>query len=479
MSSTVSRFMVLAFARLSNYLILLLSPILFVRILDVHSYGQYQEFVVYALVMAHVLGFSIKGSLLYFIPRDPNNERQYLTQTSLFTLCFSCIGLALAYWAKALIIAHTSFDFFGPLLLYVFFFLNLDFIETYWLAKKRSDYVLYYTTSKTGIKLAVTLTTAYLTRDVNSIISTMTAIEGVKFLVLLAWFLHRRLFEWQLNLALLRYQLRYVLPYGCSALLSNLNADLGKLYTAVLLGPVALAIYTIGAYQVPVIGIVRSALNDVLFPEMVERNKTDPISGLRPWQKANVLYCFIVFPVFIVMFFYADIFIRVLFTDQYIAAVPIFQTLLLLMIRQCFEMSSAIRAMNAMKFDLTGGLLATLTNVVLILALVEELGAQAPAVALVAADLVLAVYLCRCVLKIYSIRLSEVLMWGKIGAIVASSALALPILLLEVTIPMNDIARALICSSLYGGFYYLFIRYFKIEEIELVIDRISQRFRLA
>jgi hypothetical protein len=41
-SSSISRFLVLAFARLTNYAILLVSPIVFVRILDQHAYGQYR-----------------------------------------------------------------------------------------------------------------------------------------------------------------------------------------------------------------------------------------------------------------------------------------------------------------------------------------------------------------------------------------------------------------------------------------------------
>lgn len=51
------------------------------------------------------------------------------------------------------------------MLLYVFFFLNLDFVESYWLAKKRSDYVLYYSTAKSAIKIRVVQRRAYGLRD--------------------------------------------------------------------------------------------------------------------------------------------------------------------------------------------------------------------------------------------------------------------------------------------------------------------------
>ena len=96
-NSTISRFLVLAFARVTNYAILLVSPIVFVRILDQHAYGQYREFVVYAIALATVLGFSVKTSILYFIPKDPDNERKYVTQTALFIFASSALGLGIVY----------------------------------------------------------------------------------------------------------------------------------------------------------------------------------------------------------------------------------------------------------------------------------------------------------------------------------------------------------------------------------------------
>ncbi|MGH8569907.1 MAG: hypothetical protein ACREXU_18360, partial [Gammaproteobacteria bacterium] len=108
MSSTISRFLVLAFARFTNYAILLVSPIVFVRILDQHAYGQYREFVVYALTLATVLGFSVKTSILYFIPKDPDNERKYVTQTALFIFASSVLGLGIVYATRHIVFTKAS-----------------------------------------------------------------------------------------------------------------------------------------------------------------------------------------------------------------------------------------------------------------------------------------------------------------------------------------------------------------------------------
>ncbi|MCA1854189.1 MAG: TolC family protein, partial [Beggiatoa sp.] len=278
-SSSISRFLVLAFARLTNYAILLVSPIVFVRILDQHAYGQYREFVVYALALATVLGFSVKTSILYFIPKDPDNERKYVTQTALFIFASSVLGLGILYAIRHIVFSKASFDFAEPLLLYVFFFLNLDFVESYWLAKKRSDYVLYYSTAKIAIKITLSMAVAYMTRSVEAIVTALVCFEACKFLILLSWFSSRRLFTVTLDVALVREHLRLVLPFGAGTVVYDLNHQLGKLVTSMTLGPSALAVYTIGAYQVPVIGVVRSAAGDVLFPDMVQRGQASPMAG--------------------------------------------------------------------------------------------------------------------------------------------------------------------------------------------------------
>lgn len=478
MSSSISRFLVLAFARLTNYAVLLVSPIVFVRILDQYAYGQYREFVVYALTLATVLGFSVKTSLLYFIPKDPDNERKYVTQTALFIFASSALGLGIIYATRHIVFAKASFDFAAPLLLYVFFFLNLDFVESYWLAKKRSDYVLYYSTAKITIKITVSMAVGYMTRSAEAIVTALVIFEACKFLVLLYWFSSRRLFTVTLDMALIREHLRLVLPFGAGTVLHGLNHHLGKLFTSMTLGPSALAIYTIGAYQIPIMGVVRSAAGDVIFPDMVQRGQASPMAGLSLWNRVNVLYCFVVFPFFTLLFFYADTFVTTLFTDQYVTAVPIFRVFLLLMLRQCFEMSTPLRAMNENRYFIIGNLVAILVNAGFIFFMFDNLGLLAAALGLVVSEVVLAIYLANRILKVYSIRVRQMLFWNKLMAIVLAVLLNVPILLMGELVPIGDAVRALVFSSLFLAGYFVFVRHCRIDEIELVVSRVMSKARL-
>ncbi len=475
MSSSISRFLVLAFARLTNYAVLLVSPIVFVRILDQHAYGQYREFVVYALALATVLGFSVKTSILYFIPKDPDNERKYVTQTALFIFASSALGLGITYATRHIVFAKASFDFAEPLLLYVFFFLNLDFVESYWLAKKRSDYVLYYSTAKIAIKITVSMAVAYLTRSVEAIVTALVIFEACKFLVLLCWFSSRRLFTVTLDIALIREHLRLVLPFGAGTVVYGLNNQLGKLFTSMILGPSALAVYTIGAYQIPIMGVVRSAAAEVLFPDMVQRGQASPMAGLSLWNRANVLYCFVVFPFFALLFFYADTFITTLFTDQYVTAVPIFRVFLLLMLCQCFEMSTPLRAMNENRYFIIGNLVAILVNAGFIFSAFDYLGLLAAPIGLLVSQVALATYLGSRILRVYAIRVQHMFFWRKLLAIALAVLLNVPILLIGELIPIMDTIRAIVFSSLFLAGYFVVVRHCRIDEIDLVVSQVMRK----
>lgn len=160
MSTLTSRSIVLIFARLSNYAVLLLSPIFLVRILDIETYGLYREFTLYALLAVTVFSFGIKGNLLFFIPKNIKNEKIYINNSIIFILITSSIGLAIVQLLSDVLSKQISFDYIDIMSIYIFVYINLDLVESYWLAKKRSDYVFYYSSLTLVIRMLVIITTA-------------------------------------------------------------------------------------------------------------------------------------------------------------------------------------------------------------------------------------------------------------------------------------------------------------------------------
>ncbi len=477
MSSLISRSVVLAFARTSNHAVLLISPIFLVRILDVQQYGQYREFVLYAVVLSAALQFAVNRSLTYFIPKFPDDERIYVTQSVVFAFLFFSVGSALIWLGKDFILAISNIDFIAPLVLYLFFFLNLDFLESYWLAKKRTDYVLYYSTGRVTLRMLVVIGTAYYTQDVGLIIYSVVAVEGVKFTLVLLFTVKRRIITKHLQAETIKQQLAFFVPLGISGIVAALNNNVGKLFISAQLGAVALAFYVIGTYMTPILNTLRSSISDVIFPEMVGKKTGQPKVALELWQRATVMYCFLLFPTAFVLFYYADVVVVTLFTEAYADAIPIFQIYVFFLIRESFNVILPLRVLNKTTHILVGSVVALIVNISLMVVLFKWLGLIGPALAHLTARIIAAVYLGRQVMRFSGFSLAEMFPWHQIGIVLLACVVSLPILFLGEYIAMSGLLRAIVFSTLYALIYLLFVRYAGVREVNLILGRFATHLR--
>ncbi len=467
MSSLTSRSIVLSFARVSNLAVLLFSPVLLVRILDIETYGIYREFVLYALLAVALITPGIKPNLLYFIPLKSKNEKIYVQHTILLLFAISTIVLSIVLLSQNLIIDYISFDYILLLVAYVFLYINLDIIEPYWLAKKRTDYVFFYSTGMQIIRITAIVTSAYLSKDITTIIQSMVAVEIAKFTLLAIWWFKKLNPIEAYDKQIANHQISYIAPFAVGILFQSLNLRFGSIFVATYFGAASLAIYTIGLYQIPVLNIIRSSVSDVIFPDMVKDNQKNGIEGLSKWQHANIIFCFAVFPTFIIFWIFSEKFITTLFTTQYIDAIPIFKVMLVLMVWKCFEFGSPLRAKNKNKYFLSGNIFSLIFNIIFTFLTYKKLGLMAPAIAFLLSDLLVTSYLCSKVIKIYNTSLKSLFLWKKIILVTTASIIGAPILYLA---DLSNSATLIIISLiLYCFIYYKIIRKAKMQETEAII----------
>lgn len=451
---------------------MLLSPVLLTRVFTLEAFGQYREFIVYSMLLSGIIQFAINTNLIYFIPKYRGRERQSVTHTALLILAASCIGIVAIYLLREPILAKTSYDFHVPLLAFIFFYLNLDFFENYLLGKKRTDHVLYFSTGRVFLRTGALVIAAVLSRDVIVVIWTLVGVELVKCSFVAVAL--RRVFTRRLDRALLKEQLRYIVPLGSSSALAQLNNQLANLFISIKMGAERLALYSIGNQQIPIMNIVRSSVMDVLFPEMTQTGEAE---RLQLWRRANVVFCALVFPVYAVFFCYAHPFIETLFTAKYLPAVPLFRIYLTMLVIQCFEMGTPLRAMNQNKYYVFGLLLDLAVNIGLLFLLFRPVGFIAPALSFICAEAATTVYMASRILHFYRIPASRLLLWKRLFTIAGCAVLALPALLIGIWIDLNPVVRAVAFSTLYLAVYYLVLRRFKIAEVDLLAEKLMTRVR--
>ena len=345
MSSFVSRGAVLASARLLNQALALLSPLLLVRLLEISEYGRYRQFMATAMFITSLAGFALSANLNYLIARSPERQAIDITNTCLLMLAVSVVSALVIVIARQWIVPPEISSAWPLLAVYVFLFLNLEVLVSYWLAHRQSFQVMAYTLAMTVWRIATLLAATFWLHDVELIFVTIVCAEALKNLWIYVWLRRRGLLVFRWDAAAMREQVRLVAPLGAGSVLYKAN-DFGKVVVANQMGPVPLAIYTTAAYQVPLVNIVQGALADVIFPDMVKRSRTDPSQGLLLWKRAQVLMFAAICPAWLLITYFAEPLVRLLFTEAYVAATPYFQVFLLLMVRQCFQFSTPLRSVE-------------------------------------------------------------------------------------------------------------------------------------
>ncbi len=452
----------------------MLSPLLLVRLLEIADYGRYRQFMVLAMFITSLAGFALSANLNYLIARSPQRQSVDISNTCLLMLAVSIVSALTVVLARQWIVPPEIENAWLLLAVYVFLFLNLEVLVSYWLAHGKSVQVMGYTLAVTAWRLATMLAATWWLRDVQMIFVTVVCAEAVKNLWIYVWLRRRGLLVFRWDAAAMREQIRLVAPLGAGSVLYKLN-DFGKVVVGNQLGPVPLAIYTTAAYQVPVVNIVQGALADVIFPDMVKRSQRDPAQGLLLWKRAQVLVFAAICPAWLLLTYWAEPLVRLLFTDAYVAATPYFQVFLLLMVRQCFQFSTPLRSVEDNKSFAHANLIALFINAGLIIALMPKFGLWGPTLGLVVGQAWTSIYLGSRVLKRYQLPLAELCQWGKLGLAFASSLVALAALHASQLYLPRSALGALIGLGIFTLVYALAARIILREEYGYVMRAILRR----
>ena len=464
----------LASARLLNQALALLSPLLLVRLLDIIDYGRYRQFIALAMLVTSLGGFALSANLTYMLARTPDRAATDVTKTTLLMLCLATLSALVVALAHPWIVPEEIADSWWLLSLYVFMFLNLEVVVAYWLAHRRSVEVMQYTLAVTAWRLATLLGAAVYFHDVEMIFVTMVCAETLKNLAIYFWLRARRLLVFRWERAALHEHLRLVSPLALGSVLNKAN-EFGRVVVGSVMGPVPLALYTTAAYQVPLVSIVQTSLSDVIFPDLVKRGQQNPNEGLRLWKRAQMLVAAVILPAWVLLTYYAEPVIRLLFTDAYVDATPYFQVFLLVMVRHCFPFSTVLRSVGDNASFATSSAIALVINIALIVALMPAFGLWGPTLGLVVSQLWTAYYLCRRVMTRYGVPLSEVFHWRKLGLSLLASLFALASMHAVLAwLPDGHVSTALALMT-FAALYVLAARLILREEYGYVVRAFTRR----
>ena len=459
----------LSLARLANYGLMLLSPIILTRVLTVEEFGRYREFLLYATVLQSLGGFAIGDSLLYFIPAHPESPWRIVRQTAALTFCatlitsVALIGLDFAT-GGALVGAYL-----WQLVLYLMLSTNLDFWEMYWLANHRAAAMFSYTASRLVVRLLVVTIVATATRDVNTLIWSLIVVEGVRFVGSAIVFtkLDASAREPALNEPW-RGQLRFCLPSGTGSFIAYINRYFAGVFVAKVLGAVSLAQYTIGRFPEPVIAVVRNALSTVVLPEMVRRGRDNPEVQLGLWRRATAMNAILLLPVIALVIRYAEPAVTTVFGRSYAAAAPLMQIFMLSMFRECFDFAPALRAMNKVSPLVYSNLAALVVCALAMLVLTPAFGLNGAMAAAVLSTYVDGIWQARSVSRRLGKPIGELIPWSSITRTVLAAVLACIVVVSPIWTDTLGFAGVVFAGATYMVAYVVLLKLLRVPEAEML-----------
>jgi O-antigen/teichoic acid export membrane protein len=421
--SLARRTIILSGTRLLNQGLILISPMILVRLLSVHDFGRYREFLVYTGLLISIAAFGVNSSLLRFVPDNPQAGWRYVNQTVAFTFASSLLIATATLALDALSGGALVGEYSLQVALYVFLFVNLDFWEMLWLSEKRSYAVLGYSTARLLGRLVVVTVAAALTKDVDALIWSLIGLETVRLAIsAVGW--RRRGRTAPSGPARWREHLEYCLPFGGALVLISLNRSLGALFVAKMLGPVALAHYTIGIYVTPIITVLRNSVSDVLLPEMVSQKREAQSDRLALWRRSTIVTAIALVGVGVVLARFAEPLVLLLFSEKYLPAAPIFQVYVLVFLRSSIDFAVPLRAADRTAPILRSNMYAIAANALMLFVLAPTWGVMGAVVAFLISSVVDGVYLAVQTMRAYNAPLSALADWKDLAKVLVSAALA-------------------------------------------------------
>ncbi len=372
---------ILTVGRVLAYAVMFFVPLVNTRMLTVEHYGYYRQFWLIFETLSPILILGFPRSLMYYFPRAESDEQKsiYATQTIVFLVAMSLVAW-LVYSLMATYLGEGMGAlvraFYWRLVAFTMFMMVSQYMEQLWVAERRVVGQSVYHAVTSILQASIVMAIALFTRDVSAMIWGLAIFAGFKFLFALGYTAKRYTLALnKISLASMKEQLSFAAPLGAASIALVLLSQTDKFIISRFLGREEFAIYTIGAFQVPFVNIIRGSITNVTFPMMAKYQKQGDFAAIlalykRALLKTSVLF----FPIFSFLVVSADPFIRSLFEEEYLRAIPVFAVYMFLFLRSSVETGQVLQVFKRNDFVLKVFAAGFAANLVLSIGLFQWIG---------------------------------------------------------------------------------------------------------
>lgn len=438
------------------------------------DYGTYLhvQLITNLAIWAFLLG--IPHGIYYFLPKSKTPKIYVLS-----TLIIICLIAAVV---SSLVFINTNGvsqflsnprleDFSYVLLLLILFKIPMTIFEPLMITVGRiKQFASIEVVFSLTFFLAV-LIPVILDKSVQEILWWLVALYGMQSLIVIYMaiiiaFSHQNESQFHTDFTISE-QVRYNLPIGLSMNVLELSRYVDKLVVSNQSSAVDYAMYTRGAMEIPIIGIIANTLDNLHMPNFVKYYKQNKIDELiRVWHTSIRFMAAFIYPCCLFLIVSAPLLIPALFSEKYIGSVIIFQIYTIGMLSRISTFDIILRVIGKTKIILVAAIMSIIVNVGLTYGLMALWGLVGAPIATVITLFFMRLTYLIAITKHFELTLFEVFPWySLLKSLVASCLSVIPVLSLY-ELDLNVWIQLLLMGCLFSVSYLVIMKFINALSID-------------
>jgi O-antigen/teichoic acid export membrane protein len=258
----------------------------------------------------------------------------------------------------------------------------------------------------------------------------------------------------------LKDQIRYSLPLGLSMNVLELSRYVDKLVVSNQSSAEDYAMYTRGAMEIPVIGIIANTLDNLHMPNFVKFYKDNNISELmRVWHTSVRFMAAFIYPCCLFLIVSAHLLIPAIFSEKYIGSVIIFQVYAIGLLSRISTFDIILRVIGKTKVILIAALMSIVVNVALTYSLMALWGLIGAPIATVITLFFMRLTYLIAITHHFKISMLQVFPWKSLGKSLLSATLSTIPVFFVYSLELNVWIHLLLMACMFSISYLIIMKF--------------------
>jgi O-antigen/teichoic acid export membrane protein len=377
-----------------------------------------------------------------------------------------------------------SLEEYLPLVsIYVFLMISSSFFETSMIAEGQAHYAALVKTGSEITRSVFVIIVALFSHKITLVLEALVLFALLRFLIQgIYLFKKYKLSLTQFEISFFRRMLGYSLPIGMSNTTYMLQKKLHSLVVSCFFNPTSFAIYSIGSFNLPIVGFVTSSVGQVMTPELSKCHKYGEKKRIiSVWANAMRKQYIMIFPIFWFFLIMGYEFVVFMFTEQYIQSVPIFRISLFNLLIAGINTGAFLQAYAQTRYMLKIGLVRLPVALSVLYLCTKNFGMTGAIAADVFVSMAFRFFVVSKVVSVAAVSYKSIIMWSEIIKIFIIAFLAgLPILAIKFFINLNPFNMLAVSFPLYCICYLVLSSYYKIfqtKDIPFLSNILSGKYK--